>query len=400
MLPSENKILFSTDDKGRIYELTPDRRVSLVTETDQEETTRLIPYDNFVLATTANLGKVFRVGTQPAATGLYESEVRDTGAIAGWGKIRWTAETPKGTSVELFTRSGNSGRPDATWSDWSNPYRQQLGEQILSPAARYVQWKAVFRSAESRSPVLQEVTLAYLPRNLAPVVTEIKVSPRAEKSSTVSAVSALSSLGGSSSSRISGYSSSPRGAGQKGFDITWQANDPDQDELTYTLYFRGEGESEWKLLQGDLKQNYFQMDSDILPDGKYRLKVVASDEKVNPSGMAKTAEMTSGPFLIDNAPPVVELEQVKRSGSTATARFRAYDKGGVLTRAEYVLDAEQPVAVLSVDGIIDSREENFVVTLNQLDGREHLLTLRVYDSSGNMGVGKALWTASTVSVGK
>ncbi len=393
LLPDGNRLLFSTDDKGRIYELMPDRRASLVTETDEEETTRLISYQNFVLATTANLGKVFRVGTQPADTGYYESDVRDTGGLATWGKIRWTAETPTGTSLELFTRSGNSGRPDTTWSDWSGSYREQRGAQITSPPARYVQWKVVFHSADSRSPMLREVTVPYLPRNQAPTVTELKVVARGEKTQ---GNTSGGSPGVSVSSRgISGYSSALRPPTQKGFDISWTASDPDQDEMTYALYFRGEGEAEWKPLQSELKQNYYQLESDLLADGKYRLKVVASDSGVNPAGMAKTSEMTSAPFIVDNAPPQVEVQETKRSGVSATARFRGVDGSSVLTKAEYVLDAQPPVPLLSDDGIIDSAEETFTILVNQLDSREHLLTLRVYDSAGNMGVGKALWTATS-----
>ena len=399
LMSSGNRLLFSTDDEGRIYEISADRQVSLLTQTDQEETTRLIPYGNYVLATTANLGKVYRVGTKPAETGTYESEVRDTGSIASWGKIRWTAELPSGTSLELFTRSGNSGRPDATWSDWSTPYRQQLGEQITSPSARYVQWKVVFHSADSRSPVLQDVTVAYLPRNQAPVITDVKVVARGETTSSgsLSGGSGAASFGANQASRRAGpgYASSVRPASQRTFDITWTANDPDQDELTYALYFRGETESEWKLLQGDLKQNYFQLESDALPDGKYRLKVVASDAAVNPVGMAKTAEMISGPFVVGNTPPQVEVQEANRSTNTGTARFRVIDKTSFLTRAEYVLDAEPPVQVLSDDGIIDSLEETFTIVLNQLDSREHLLTLRVYDAAGNMGIGKAVWPGSS-----
>lgn len=393
LLPSGNRLLFSTDEKGRIYELTPDRRASLVTETDEEETTRLIPYDKFVLATTANLGKVFRVGTQPADTGFYESVVRDTGGISSWGKIHWQADAPSGTALELYTRSGNSGRPDATWSDWSDPYRRQDGEQITSPPARYVQWKAVLHSADSLSPILQEVTLPYLPRNQAPTVTELKVTARAEK--TPGSILTGPASGNPTAFRgLSGYATTVRPAPQKGFDVSWNGSDPDQDELTYTLYFRGEGEAEWKVLQDNLKQNYFQLESDVLPDGKYRLKVVATDAGVNPAGMAKSAEMISAPFVVDNAPPQVEANEIKRSGGSATARFRAFDRTSGLTRAEYVLDAAPPVPLLSDDGIIDSQEESFTVVLSQLDGREHLLTLRVYDSAGNMGVGKALWPAS------
>jgi len=253
-----------------------------------------------------------------------------------------------------------------------------------------VQWKAVFHSADSRSPVLREVSVPYLPKNQAPTVTDLKVTSRGSTGSSGQPGNTTAP----SSARVTGYAASLHSPAQRGFDISWQGSDPDQDELTYNLYFRGEGESEWKLLQGDLKQNYFQLDSDALPDGRYRLKVVATDAAVNPAGMARTSEIVSAPFTVDNAPPQVQILENRRSAGAAVIRFRATDANSVLTRAEYVLDAEAPVPLLSEDGIIDSLDESFTITLNQLDNREHLITLRVYDASGNMGIGKALWAPS------
>ena len=397
--PSPNRLLFSTDEKGRIYQLLNDHELSLLTQTDQEQTTRVIPMGNYVLLTTANLGKVYRLGTQPAATGSFESSVRDAGNIAGWGHIRWKADLPAGTSLELFTRSGNSSKPDATWSDWSAAYKNPDGETIQSPPARFAQWKAVFHSAGSQSPSLREVTLAYLPRNRAPEITELKAAPRFDQPALVT-VSAVGSGGRTTGSRSFSGVASP-GRAQRGVDISWLASDPDQDDLTYSLYFRGEGETEWKLLQDDLKQNYFQLNPDSLPDGLYRLKVVASDAAQNPASTAKTAERISAPFLVDFTPPEVQVVGVIRaaaptgskSGTPVTATFKASDASSPLTRAEYALDADPLQPLLSDDGIVDSRQESFTVRITPPDKMEHLLTLRVYDSSGNVGVAKAVLKA-------
>ncbi|MCZ6751419.1 MAG: WD40 repeat domain-containing protein [Acidobacteria bacterium] len=399
LLPAGEKLLFSTDQKGRIYELTLDRQLSLLAQTDQEQTTRLFPYKDFILATTANLGKVFRLGTKPAATGSYESEVRDAGSIASWGRISWSAELPPGSSLELLTRSGNSSRPDSTWSGWSEPYRQEEGEQISSPSARYMQWKAVFRAAAESAPVLSEVILAYLPQNRAPVLTEVKVTPRgssAPSRTTSGNLAAARSIQNLTSGRAasSPSTSSRRASGQQGLNMTWLANDPDRDELAYELYFRGEGETAWKPLAKDLKQNYFQLQKDALPDGKYRLKVKASDAGVNPQRLAKTAERISSPFLVDSTPPHVQVQQTSRTGHSAIAQFSALDQASVLTRAEYAVDAKPPRPLFSGDGIVDSKQETFTVEIDDMADGEHLITLRVYDSAGNVGVGKALLPAS------
>ena len=399
VLPSGENLLFSTDEKGRIYELTPDRRLSLLTQTGQEETTRLIPFNNLVLATTANMGKVFQLGSRPAASGFLESEVRDAGNTASWGQIRWTADAPAGTSVELYTRTGNSRRPDSTWSEWSPAYRQSNGEQIGSPVARYIQWKAVLNSETGQTPALHEITVAYLPRNRAPELSNLQVTPRNERTSPGAQAAAMTVTQAGTrpgTPRVFSGVNSPRPSPDPGWDIRWTAMDPDQDNLTATLYFRGEGESEWKVLEADLSANYFALNNDVLPDGKYRVKIVVSDAETNPATLARTDEKISPTFIVDSTPPLVEAIQKTEDEKTATMRFRAFDTSNSLVRAEYAVDAGPLVPILSEDGMIDSQEEFFTLTLplESMDGSEHLMTLRVYDRAGNVGVGKALWSAS------
>jgi hypothetical protein len=359
--------------------------------------------DSFLL-TTANLGKVYRMGRQPAATGSFESDIRDADNVAGWGQIRWQAELPEGTSLELFTRTGNSARPDSTWSDWSTAYINGEGEQIRSPAARYAQWKAVFHSSGSGSPVLRDVTLAYLPRNRAPQITEIKATPRTDRSTQAVVISSAASVqnrGATANRAFSGVTSASRQNPQRGADISWQAMDADQDELVYTLFFRGDTETEWKLLQDGLSQNYFQLNPDSLPDGTYQVKVVASDAGQNPPSSARSMDRVSSPFLVDYTAPVVEVVSVTRSGPAsstnlpaATIRFRATDASSSLTRAEYAMDAEPLEPIFSEDGIVDSRQETFIIHTGRTDAQELLITLRVYDSAGNVGVAKTVLPGS------
>ena len=141
LLALEKQLLFSTDENGRIYGLTPDRRVTLVAETNQGETTRLLPSEHSVLAATANMGRIYRLGEGPGATGAYEAPVHDSGTASRWGSLSWRADVPAGCSLVFRTRSGNSAKPDRTWSDWSEPLTVPAGSRISSPNARYIQWK-------------------------------------------------------------------------------------------------------------------------------------------------------------------------------------------------------------------------------------------------------------------
>ncbi len=85
--------------------------------------------------------------------------------------------TARPGQVQVSTRSGNTATPDETWSAWSKPYTTAEGEQIASPNARYLQWRATLTTDNAPSPVLTSVTAAYLPRNLRPEVTSITIHP-------------------------------------------------------------------------------------------------------------------------------------------------------------------------------------------------------------------------------
>ncbi len=398
VVPNGDGILFSTDKKGRIYQLVGEHDLSLLVQTEQEQTTRLIPFGDSMLVATANLGRIYRLDRGPSAIGSYESEIRDAGTIAGWGRIRWRAEVPEGASLAFQTRSGNSSRPDATWSAWSLPYEAAEGEPITSPAARYLQWKVVLRTSANESPVLREVSLAYLPRNRAPRVTELQAIPQTGPASSGpgaagSGARRNSTAGGAARIRNFSGATAPSRSPQQAINITWQASDPDTDRLGFSLYFRGEGESEWKLLQGDLEQNYYQMGPEVLPDGSYRLKVIASDSSQNPAASARTDERISAPFIVDYTAPQLEVLSVERTAEGGFVRLRATDRTSVLTHAEFSLDAGPLQPVLSDDGIVDSGAETFTIRLPGLSVQEHLVTLRVYDLSENAGLAKAVLSA-------
>jgi hypothetical protein len=395
LLPSPDRLMFSTDEDGRIYEVSAaGHELRLVSKTDQEQTTNLIPLGNSsqsdgLLATTANLGKVYRMAGQSGASGTFESTVKDAGNLSNWGQIRWKAQAPPATSVELATRTGNSAKPDATWSEWSAAYKAGAqswgGQQITSPPGKYIQWRATLRAANGQAPMLQEVTLAYLPRNRAPEITELKLTPRGASTSAQAGATQRGAQRLVGNAQNTGQS-----APQRGLDISWLTTDPDQDDLIYNLYFRGESEREWKLLEPDMKQNYYQLGPNSLPDGSYRLRVTASDAADNTPAAARTDERISEPFLVDFTPPQIEVLGVDRNGASATVRWKATDVSSFLTSAEFAVDAESATPASPQDGIVDSREESFVTQFSNLSPKEHLVTIRVTDFAGNAATGKAV----------
>jgi hypothetical protein len=398
VLPLGTQILFSTDLNGRIYRLAPDRRVTLVTQTNESETTRLLPSGHSILAATANMGRILRLGETPGAAGEYEAPVHDAGSASRWGSLRWRAELPAGCTLAFRTRSGNAAKPDRTWSDWSEPLRVPSGSPVTSPNARYVQWKAEM-SGGGATPEVDSVTLAYLPQNMPPVIHSINVvtqaaavsqnaKPAASSGNAPYSVTVTDSGDtGSTAGTTTQYM--PRTAQQQ-ITVVWQADDPDGDRLVYSVYFRGADETQWKLLKADLHDNSLTFDADVLADGQYYFRVIASDREVNPPATALDAQLVSTPVMIDNTPPTVTVLSVSRTGASAHIEWEAVDAASPLRHAEYSVDAATWVPMGAADGVIDSQREKFVLDLSDLAPGEHLVVLRAADSANNTGLAKVI----------
>ena len=396
----DGQIYFGTDASGRIYRLTPDRKLTLVAETNESQATRLVEWRGALLAATGNMGKIYRL-EGAGAGGTYESPVFDAGSVAQWGRLRWQGENGAG-SVAMRTRSGNSLRPDATWSEWSAPLPQ--GAQIASPNARFLQYEA---KLSGTGVSLENVTAAYLPQNNPPVIRAITVL------TTVTPAGSLSGTGAKAGSTAS-LASTPYSvtvtdtgdatpvsstgtptqtlsrAAQQQLNISWQADDPDGDKLVYELDFRGEGERDWIPLKRDLHEASYTIDGDALADGRYYFRVTASDRESNPPANAKETELVSSPVLIDNTPPVIRVQPVKRTGAGVDVSFDAQDAASAIRRAEYALDAGVWTPIAPVDGILDSQAETFRLHIDTVPAGEHLLVIRVADSGGNTGLAKVI----------
>lgn len=376
-------VLFSTDGSGRIFRLSPSADgplLTLMTETREAQATRLLVQGSNIYVATSNVAKLFRLGSGSAPEGTYESPVKDTKFVSKWGDLSWRSQVPAGSSLELYTRAGNSEQPDATWSDWQGPYSNADGSQITSPAARYVQWKAVFKGNDAATPRLDDVTLAYLNENLPPEIHALDVN----------------SSGGSLPSGVPNISVGNGGTnfgpaqGERKTTIAWQADDPNADHLVYTLYLKASDEKDWHLLKAHLHDNNYTVEGAALPDGEYVARVVASDEESNPPGLARRSELVSSPFWIVNTPPRIEVVSQQVRAGTAEIHFRATTEISPLRSAEVSIDGSAWKPAGADDGIIDSRSETFTVKVPELSPGEHEVLLRSSDVAGNTGVGRAV----------
>ena len=392
VLPHAGKILFSTGAKGRIYTMDGARSATLLLESTEEQTTRLVEVGDRVYAASANVGKLFSIGDALARSGTYESNVKDTDAISSWGKLLWKAENQD--LIQISTRTGNTSAPDKTWSEWA--FVDGSGT-TTSPKARFIQWKAVLRADGSKSPRLASVKVPYLQQNFRPEVTNVDVLPSGVALQKVAVttgntvnpndpatVRANARAGQSALPRIP-----PRRVPQRGAQsFQWTATDKNQDTLTYDLSYRGENERTWKILKKDLEDNFYTINSDTLPDGIYSVRVVASDEPSNPADLALKGDMESKPFFIDNTPPVVTLKLENIEKGRVRIAIEAVDQTSTLNQAEVAIDTGDWRPVFPKDGIIDSKSESFSYLSGELASGEHVIAFRIYDQNDNAGMGK------------
>ncbi|HEX5000265.1 MAG TPA: hypothetical protein VFY29_18735 [Terriglobia bacterium] len=395
LLPRDGKLLFSTGSKGRIYSLTGPRDTTLLVESTEEQTTRLLEAAGKVYAASASAGKLFHLSDTPGRTGTYESTVHDAGAVSSWGRVSWKAQ--QAGLIEVQTRSGNTGTPDKTWSDWT---RVGADGTVSSPKARFIQWKATLKSEGQRSAALDAVMLAYLAPNLQPEVTSIETLPEGialAKPATSAGTAPVNELGVARASIRAGQPvqrPSPRRVNQKGAQaFQWTAVDGNQDLLRYDLYYREVSDRAWKPLKMGIDDSFFTVESDTLPDGMYVLRVIASDLLSNPAGSALSGEMESRPFIVDNTPPDVRMRELG-DGPSGSARIgiEASDATSVLVDAQVAIDAGEWRPVFPNDGILDSKSESFTYVTGGLAPGDHVIAFRVYDQTDNIGIAKIVVT--------
>jgi WD40 repeat protein len=412
-LSPEGKVLLGTGNQGAILELEGGRIFSRLAKAASQQVTAFArSASGKIYVATANPGKVFTLGPDSESEGTFESEPFDARIFSRWGRLTWWGENGAGTGVELYARAGNTSDPGKNWSAWAGPYRDPKGQEVECPAARFVQWKAVLHGGSNPAD-LSWVEMAYLPKNVAPEVGGIALqspgvrvsgfsqaggppaaSPVQLRMPAAPGSQSTSSQRGSESPR---FEPTPQGYIQKGYQsVLWNAEDANDDELTYSVYYRGEKEKDWKLLKDKLEQKFYSWDTNSMPDGAYYLKIVASDEKSNPPNEALTAERVSDRFIIDNTPPTItEIASEPAAGDPAvTVHFRASDSASAIVRAQYSLDAGEWTIVSPVGGLSDSPTEQYSVTVRGLTPGEHTVSVRVYDQFENEAAAKVTFTVS------
>ena len=388
---SQEHLLAGTGNRGHVFAITGlDDFSDLLKAAASQVTAFAKAPGGGVYAATSNLGKVFVLGPGPEPQGTYESDVFDARIFSRWGRVEFRGVG----NVDLFARSGNVDNPDRNWSPWK---KIDLGkdDETGIPAARYAQWKAVLHTGNP-APLVDSVALNYLPKNVAPVIDDVtvqvgvKYQPLPKTSG--------GSLGSDSSSTSGSHFETPTPSShdRDSIGVKWSAHDENDDQLVYSIYYRGDGQKRWLLLKDNITDKAYSFDASLLPDGGYVVKVVASDAPSHSPGEALTASKESRRFEVDTTPPRIENLSATAEGDQIHVTFRAVDGFSPIKRAEYSVDAGEWNYVEPVGQLSDAKTENYdfkatpEATKDGAASSEHVVVVRVYDRYDNMGAAKIM----------
>ncbi|HVU04843.1 MAG TPA: hypothetical protein VHE30_23995 [Polyangiaceae bacterium] len=362
-LGDDGKPYVGTGGEGRVYTVDERHNQVLVADTAERQIGALLLKGKQRYVASSDPAVLHPVRGVGGADAVWTSKVLDAGLRAHYGRLDWV-----GTGqLELSTRSGNTQEPDDTWSAWSNPLAGP-GE-VTSPAARFLQVRA--RWNRDPNAVLASVTIPFVTDNLRAVLTEVE----AEGAST-SLSSGVEASGGPQS-RKSGTT----------VTLKWKVENPDKDELRYKLEYRLLGGTTWYGIldpKETLTKPTYSWDTADLPEGRYKVRVTATDEISNPPSKVLRHELESGIIIVDNTPPTIEGLDV----TGKRLRGTAIDGVGPISRIEAsVVGSDEWVPFFPKDGVFDQPREDIDADVSALAPNGHvMLAVRVYDRAGNVVV--------------
>ncbi len=357
-----------TGAEGRVYSVDDAHQVSLVADLDARQVGAIGVTGKTRYVVGSDPGAFHRVLSVGGPDATWTSKALDAGLRARFGHLSWSGTG----AVEVSTRSGDTQTPDTTWTAWSTPVAN--GGTSTSPAGRYLQVRARLRDANAS---LSDVTVAFLTENLRAVVTDVSARQKGARDPHETPKEGLPPSGGEPPKH------------ESVLHVTWKIENPDGDELRYRVQFHREGETRWfDATRPDevLSKTELDWETSALPEGRYRLRVDASDELVNPPGDTSRFSHESPLDLVDNTPPVIKT--LTMNGHRL--RLEVTDGLGPIARIEAAADGRVDWRPLRPeDGILDEADEAVdldVTPLLPAGAGPHLLAIRAYDAAGNYTV--------------
>ncbi|MBN2591558.1 MAG: hypothetical protein JXA96_16955 [Sedimentisphaerales bacterium] len=361
----DNKLLVGTGNNAVLYSIEPEQEQQSIIYEDKKATqiTAITVHGDDIFLGTANPAKIIKLGSGYAEEGTYISDLIDAEQPSQWGKLQLEADIPLGCKVQVASRSGNvKDVNDPTFSSWTEPENITGPVQLKCPLGRFCQYKLILQSNSGfSSPLIREIVVANTVPNLAPKVESVTIT------------------------RI--QTGSKAGINR----ITYRAKDDNDDDLIYKIDFRKIGRTSWIELTDDHATSTFEWDGNTVEDGRYEIRIIASDERSNTTLTKLTGSRVSEPIIVDNTGP--DVKKISETNSRENNRqfrilkFEITDALSAIEKLEYTLDSnENWISNVPDDLVYDTTIENFTIAIDSdkyLSIGDHVLTIKVSDSIGN-----------------
>ncbi len=354
---SDGKLFVGTGNDAQLFCVDPNSEEQSIIYEDRQAsqiTAIGVPGDDIYIGM-ANPAKLIKLAKVFSSEGTYTSDLVDAGQPAKWGKLQIEADIPPDCNVLVACRSGNvKDINDPSFSKWTNPQEVTGPVQLDCPAGRFCQYKLVLRGNEKATPVVREVALASTVPNLAPRIESVSVA------------------------RIN--------AGNKSgvFKIGYDVKDDNGDKLIYKIDFRKVGRIGWIEIKDDVESDTFEWDGRTVEDGRYEIRVTASDERSNTPDTKLTGSRVSDAVVVDNTGPVVKSHTIKKADKAVTLRMTVSDELSAIGKVEYTVDSDANwMGVVPDDLVYDTTSEDFTILAENLAHGEHVIALRLADDVGN-----------------
>lgn len=401
LLYRDEGLWIGTGQDGKLYRWS-DRQLVHEATLEERQIVALVAGPAGTAVVTTNAAALYRLHSDLEESGTYTSSVLDAAQVASFGSFLWRGEQPPGATVELAFRSGVSASPDATWTSWTSGTATRCTdcekgagrgqEAALAEVAsgRYVQWRARFERGRGAGPRLEASELTYRQENLRPKIGKLETldpgeilvpssfnpqnqtfepwSPNREGIFTTLRLE----KGNDGDGRL-------KSLWKKGYrTLQWSAEDGNQDELSYRLELRmEERDGDWLPMVGEIEDSHYSFDSTVLPDGRYRFRLTASDGGNRLEAEALTDTKVSETVVVDHTPPA--LVSRKRSGSTIEVELR--DALSPIRSADSSVDVGEWRLVRAADGLLDGRRETLRL---EVPAGARVVLLRVSDAAHNV----------------
>lgn len=345
---------------GQVYTVDSELKVALVADVDERQVGALVMQGGSRLVASSDPAALHPVRGVGGADAVWTSKTLDAGLRARFGRMSWESTGP----IEISTRTGNTKDPDETWSAWSKDAAAPA--LVDSPPGRYFQVRARF--AKDPKANLSAFEVAFVTDNLRATVSEVSSGAKRDAST-----DAIRSSGGPITKKPE-----PKLA------LNWKVENPDKDELRFRLQYRLVGGTTWyDLTRSDeviTKENY-DWDTSNLPEGRYRVRVVATDELANPPDRVTRDEAESGVMLVDNTPP--RIENLRAAGRRIQGQ--TFDGVGPIQRIDVALaGSDDWIPFFPADGIFDEQREEFDMDVTVLRATGPVIVaVRVFDDANN-----------------